>query len=136
MKSRMPERARTDPREPWGSNPLGPPGPELNMPSAAPHRFPLCDGPFRNLQIKPLPIECLDVRLEVVDDRVPGGRRLDLVKRAAFGAEVLAIHLPRTARRHQARIDLLQLLLRVPHVDQRVQLPVFPLVAEIVAALA
>ena len=29
MKSRMPERARTDPREPWGSNPLGPPGPEL-----------------------------------------------------------------------------------------------------------
>jgi hypothetical protein len=29
MTSRMPERARTDPREPWGSNPLGPPGPEL-----------------------------------------------------------------------------------------------------------
>ena len=29
MKSRMPERARTDPREPQGSNPLGPPGPEL-----------------------------------------------------------------------------------------------------------
>src|SRR5271165_460846 len=27
MTSRMPERARTDPREPWGSNPLGPPGP-------------------------------------------------------------------------------------------------------------
>jgi len=30
MKSRMPERARTDPWEPQGSNPLGPPGPELN----------------------------------------------------------------------------------------------------------
>ena len=29
MKGRMPERARTDPREPQGSNPLGPPGPEL-----------------------------------------------------------------------------------------------------------
>src|SRR5271157_3075335 len=29
MKSRMPERARTDPWEPQGSNPLGPPGPEL-----------------------------------------------------------------------------------------------------------
>ena len=28
MKSRMPERARTDPWEPQGSNPLGPPGPE------------------------------------------------------------------------------------------------------------
>jgi len=27
MKSRMPERARTDPWEPQGSNPLGPPGP-------------------------------------------------------------------------------------------------------------
>src|SRR5271157_3704957 len=25
----MPERARTDPREPQGSNPLGPPGPEV-----------------------------------------------------------------------------------------------------------
>ena len=25
----MPERARTDPWEPPGSNPLGPPGPEL-----------------------------------------------------------------------------------------------------------
>jgi len=34
MKSRMPERARTDPREPWGSNPLGPPGPELTWPNA------------------------------------------------------------------------------------------------------
>src|SRR5271157_5036738 len=30
MKSRMPERARTDPWEPQGSNPLGPPGPELD----------------------------------------------------------------------------------------------------------
>jgi len=30
MKSRMPERARTDPWEPQGSNPLGPPGPELS----------------------------------------------------------------------------------------------------------
>jgi len=30
MKSRMPERARTDPWEPQGSNPLGPPGPEPN----------------------------------------------------------------------------------------------------------
>jgi len=30
MKSRMPERARTDPWEPQGSNPLGPPGPELH----------------------------------------------------------------------------------------------------------
>jgi len=29
MKSRMPERARTDPWEPQGSNPLGPPGPDL-----------------------------------------------------------------------------------------------------------
>jgi len=29
MKSRMHERARTDPWEPKGSNPLGPPGPEL-----------------------------------------------------------------------------------------------------------
>ena len=29
MTSRMPERARTDLREPQGSNPLGPPGPEL-----------------------------------------------------------------------------------------------------------
>src|SRR5208337_610601 len=28
MTSRMPERARTDPWEPQGSNPLGPPGPE------------------------------------------------------------------------------------------------------------
>jgi len=34
MKSRMPERARTDPWEPQGSNPLGPPGPE--SPSATP----------------------------------------------------------------------------------------------------
>ena|SRR5271157_1275102 len=32
MKSRMPERARTDPWEPQGSNPLGPPGPELHVP--------------------------------------------------------------------------------------------------------
>ena len=30
VKSRMPERARTDLREPRGSNPLGPPGPELS----------------------------------------------------------------------------------------------------------
>jgi len=29
MTSRMPERARTEPWEPQGSNPLGPPGPEL-----------------------------------------------------------------------------------------------------------
>ena len=26
-----PESPRTDPREPWGSNPLGPPGPELEV---------------------------------------------------------------------------------------------------------
>ena len=30
MTSRMPERARTDPWEPQGSNPLGRPGPELS----------------------------------------------------------------------------------------------------------
>ncbi len=36
MKSRMPERARTDPREPQGSNPLWPPGPELpELPQAS-----------------------------------------------------------------------------------------------------
>ena len=35
MKSRMPERARTDLWEPWGSNPLGPPGPEPLL--AVPH---------------------------------------------------------------------------------------------------
>ena len=31
MKSRMSERARTDAWEPQGSNPLGPPGPELGV---------------------------------------------------------------------------------------------------------
>src|SRR5271157_2074030 len=31
MTSRMPERARTDQWEPHGSNPLGPPGPELSL---------------------------------------------------------------------------------------------------------
>ena len=29
VRSRMPERARTDLWEPWGSNPLGPPGPGM-----------------------------------------------------------------------------------------------------------
>ncbi len=37
MKSRMPERARTDPWEPQGSNPLGPPGPELPVTAKGEH---------------------------------------------------------------------------------------------------
>ena len=40
MKSRMPERARTDPWEPQGSNPLGPPGPELLGNSLSPELLP------------------------------------------------------------------------------------------------
>jgi hypothetical protein len=35
--SRMPERARTDLWEPWGSNPPGPPGPDPNVARLRPH---------------------------------------------------------------------------------------------------
>ena len=38
MTSRMPERARTDLREPQGSNPLGPPGPELPPAATTPRQ--------------------------------------------------------------------------------------------------
>jgi hypothetical protein len=46
----MPERARTDPWEPWGSNPPGPPGP-LHPPPFAPTPFAptLCTHPLPDL---------------------------------------------------------------------------------------
>jgi len=69
MKSRMPERARTDPWEPQGSNPLGPPGPELTHLTHNPitvHYVPLARS--RRCQREPAPGFAIPGDLELTTD--------------------------------------------------------------------
>src|SRR5439155_528504 len=85
---------------------------------------------------EPLLVEALQVRHEVVDHGIAARYRLDLQLRAAARAVVLAQHVPARVAVHILGIDLAQRLLRVADIDQRLQLPVVPVGAELVPALA
>src|SRR6187200_1505876 len=84
---------------------------------------------------EPALVEAHEVGDEVVHRRVAGRDRLDLELSHAAGAEVLADLLPRRIPLHHPGIDLEQLLLAVAHVDERLELPVGGVLAELVAAV-